>query len=60
MQTGGTNDPDAPHKVQFEGSELKFCDHNDITLLNMPNLKMEADTQFISQVEIVRETLRIQ
>ena len=38
MQTGGTNDPDAPHKVQFEGSELKFGDHNDITLLNMPQL----------------------
>ena len=35
MQTGGTNDPDAPHKVQFEGSELKFGDHNDITLLNI-------------------------
>ena len=38
IQTGGTDDPDAPHKVQFEGSELKFGDHNDITLLNMPQL----------------------
>ena len=38
IQTGGKDDPDAPHKVAFSNEELNFGDHVDVDLVNMPRL----------------------
>ena len=38
IRTGGENDPDAPHKVPLSDAERKYGDHNELTLINMPQL----------------------
>ena len=38
IQTGGKEDPDAPHNVKFSNEELNFGNHLDIELVNMPGL----------------------
>ncbi|MEC7871559.1 MAG: Ig-like domain-containing protein [Candidatus Neomarinimicrobiota bacterium] len=39
IQTGGIDDPDAPHNVKMNGEELLYGQHNDISLNNMPRLQ---------------------
>ena len=39
IQTGGVDDPDAPHNVKMEGEELLYGEHNDISLINIPRLQ---------------------
>ena len=38
IQTDGKDDPDAPHNVKLSTEELKFGNHLDIDLVNMPRL----------------------